>query len=278
MLTTLPALLLAAQATLPGTFPAPTCSLVPGWTQRGDARRYDPDTLFEYKNGAAEGYFTYGFTLMEGVTCADSAGNELAIDVSEMGDPDHAWGFFAANQSPLDAVGEARQVLPVNAMLAKGRHYVEILARPDEDHSAALRAFLDALVPRLPGAVQVPEALSFFPKEGIEPGSLRLVPESVLGLRLLKSGFVARYPSGRAFVVTESTPEAAADTFAKLRAHFKTARPAGGLEVEALAAEDPYLGGLIFFRKGRRVAGVANVPAGGDALPLARALLGRLPE
>src|SRR3990172_4927531 len=152
------------------------------------------------------------------------------MDVSEMGDPDHAWGFFASNQSPTDPVGSARQVLPMNAMLAKGRHYVEILGRPDKDHSTALRAFLGALLPRLPGAAHVPEALSFFPQEGIEPGSLRLVPESVLGLRLLKSGFVARYAAGRAFVVTEATQEAAADTLAKLRAHFKAARPARGLE------------------------------------------------
>jgi hypothetical protein len=278
MMTTLPALLLAAQAALPAALPVPDCSLVPGWSQRGEARRYDPDTLFEYRNGGAEAYFTYGFTQMAGVTCADAAGNELAIDVSEMGDPDHAWGFFASNQAPGEDVGPARQVLPMSATLARGRYYVEIAVRPDGDHSTALRAFLDALLARLPGAAHVPEAASFFPREGLAPGSLRLVPESVLGLRQLKSGFVATYAAGRAFVVTEATTEAAGDTFAKLRAHLKAARPVRGLDVEAFAAEDPYLGGLIVFRKGRRVAGVANVAAGTDALPLARALAGRVPQ
>jgi hypothetical protein len=278
MMTIVPALLLAAQAALPAAFPVPECSVVPGWSQRGEARRYDPDTLFEYKNGAAEAYFTYGFTQMAGVTCVDGAGNELAIDVSEMGDPDHAWGFFASNQAPGEEVGPARQVLPMNATLARGRYYLEIVARPDGDHSAALGAFVDALLPRLPGGAHVPEAVSFFPPEGLATGSLRLVPESVLGLRQLKSGFIATYAVGRAFVVAEATPDAAGDALAKLRAHFKAARPVRGLGAEALAAEDPYLGGLIVFRKGRRVAGVANVPAGGDGLPLARALAARLPE
>ena len=38
-------------------------------------------------NGNSEGYFAYGFTLMKGVTCVNAAGDQLVIDVSEMGDP-----------------------------------------------------------------------------------------------------------------------------------------------------------------------------------------------
>ena len=63
-------------------------------------------------------------------------------------------------------------------------------------------------------------------REGLEPESIRLVPESVLGLRVLKSGFMAQYAAGRAFVVPEATAEAAAATMAKLRARF-AGRPAG---------------------------------------------------
>ncbi len=278
MVATWPALLLAAQMALPEAFPAPDCRLVPGWRQQGEARRYGPDTLFQHKDGGADAYLAYGFTRMQGVTCLDGAGNELAIDVSEMGDPDHAWGFFAANLPPGEDVGSARQVLPTSAMLARGRYYVEIVAQPDRDHRAALGAFLDALGEHLPRAAHVPAAASLFPQDGIEPGSLRLVPESVLGLAPLRSGFVARYGSGRAFVVEEATPEAAGDTLSRLRARFAAPRPERGIGVEAFAAEDPYLGGLIVFRKGKRLAGVANVPKGRDAQPLARALAARLPE
>jgi hypothetical protein len=104
------------------------------------------------------------------------------------------------------------------------------------------------------------------------------VPESVLGLRALKSGYVAQYAVGRALVVPEATPDAAAATMAKLTARFTGAQPVAGLGDEAFRARDPYLGGLLVFRKGARVAGVANVAAEGDATALARALLARLPE
>ena len=123
----------------------------------------------------------------------------------------------------------------------------------------------------------MPDAVAWFPAEGLEPGSIRLVPESVLGLRMLRSGFMAQYAAGRAFVVPEATPEAAAATMAKLRARFAGAEPATGLGDEAFSAQDQYLGRLVVFRKGARVAGIANVPAGSDPSALAKALLGRLP-
>jgi hypothetical protein len=270
-----------AAATAAGAVPAPECGLVPGWSQRDGARRYDAETLFEYKNGASEAYFAYGFTRMQGVTCVDATGAELVIDVSELGDPDRAWGFFVANQdvqSPVEPIGSGRQLLPGSAALAKGRYYVEITALPDGDRRTALGAFLDALLPRIPGEAHLPEAVSYFPPEGLEPGSLRLVPESVLGLRVLKTGFLAQYAVGRAFVVAEASLRAASDTLAQLRAPFTDARPAGGLGEEGFTAQDPYLDGLVVFRKGRHVAGVANVAAGQDALPLAKALAARLPE
>ena len=273
------AVLFSAQAAA-APFPVPDCSVVPGWTQQGPERSYDPETLFDYMNGNSEGYFAYGFTLMKGVTCVNAAGDQLVIDVSEMGDPDRAWGFFVTNRdqrSPVERIGSGGQVLPRRATFAKGRTYAEIAASPDKDHREALRAFVTALEARVPGEGRVPDAIAWFPTEGLEENSIRLVPESVLGLRMLKSGFMAQYAVGRAFVVPEATPAAAAATLEKLRARFAGAAPVSGLGGEAFSAQDPYLGGLLVFRKGARVAGVANVAAGGDAAPLAKALLVRLP-
>jgi hypothetical protein len=275
---TLLAVFLAAQAA--AALPAPDCSAVPGWTQQGEARRYDPETLFDYMNGNSEGYFAYGFTLMKGVTCVNAAGDQLVIDVSEMGDAGRAWGFFVTNRdqrSPVEPIGSAGQVLPRRATFAKGRHYLEIAASPDKDHREALRAFVTALEPRVPGPSGVPEAVAWFPADGLEADSIRLVPESVLGLRILKSGFMAQYGVGRAFLVPEATAAAATDAMEKLRARFPGASPVAGLGDEAFAAQDQYLGRVLAFRKGARLAGVVNVAADGDATTLAKAFAARLP-
>ena len=270
------ALLIGAAA----PFPAPDCSAVPGWAQRGPSRRYDAETLFDYMDGNSEGYFAYGFTLMLGVTCVNAASDELVIDVSQMGDSDRAWGFFTANRdvrSPVAAIGSAGQLLARRASFAKGSLYAEIAASPDKDHGEALRAFVAALERALPGESRVPAAVRWFPADGLEPGSVRLVPQSVLGLRQLASGWIGQYATGRAFVSPAASPDAAAATLARLRARFPGAEPVAGLGDEAFSARDAYLGGLLIYRKGTNVAGVANVAFGQDPKPLATALADRLP-
>ena len=78
-------------------------------------------------------------------------------------------------------------------------------------------------------------------------------------------------------IVPEKDAAAAAATLAKLRERFKDATAVAGVGDEAITARDQYLGGLVLFRKGAHVGGVANVPEGQDGLPLAKALAARLP-
>ena len=68
------------------------------------------------------------------------------------------------------------------------------------------------------GSTEPPAALTWFPAEKRQ--SLRLVPESVLGIRLLKRGYMGQYEFGKAFVVSEESPESAAALLQKLRARF----------------------------------------------------------
>lgn len=250
----------------------PTCAQVPGWTPQGEARTYAADNLFEYMDGNAEGYLLYGFQNMHGVTCT-KGGVTLVIDVSDFGDPDSAYGMFTANRDlrqPSVKLGMGGQVLPRKAIFAKGQFFVEIAAEPEGDHTAILQAWTAAIEKLQPGSTQVPAALSWFPTEGQQ--SLRLVPESVLGIRILKRGYVAQYASGKAFVVTEETPASAAAVMQKLRERFgETTKVQAG--DEAFQVTDKYLGKVCIIRKGRYLAGYGNVPEDKDAAKLAEALL-----
>jgi len=275
-----PAVLVFAVQAARAAAPAPDCTLVPGWSQQGPARTFEPETLFDYMDGNSEGYLAYGFLLMKGVTCVSSSGDQLVIDISELGDADHAWGLFVANRDIRTAderLGTAGQVLPRRATFAKDRYYVEAAASPDKDHRAALRAFASALEARIAGRATPPDAVAWFPTDGLVTGSIRMVPESVLGLRILKTGFIAQYPEGRAFVAPEGGAEAAAATLQKLSARFAGAAALPDLGDGAFTATDAYLGGLLVFRKGAKVAGVANVAASADATGLARRLAAALP-
>jgi uncharacterized protein DUF6599 len=267
-------LALVASAGLAGAA-APSCDLLPGWTQHGAARSYGADNLFEYMDGNAEGYLLYGFVNMHGVSC-EKAGITILIDVSEFADADSSFGMYCANRDlrqPETKLGMGGQIVPRRAIFAKGKYYVEIAVNQEGDHTALLQQWTAALEARTEGSADPPAALAWFP-----PGqqSLRLVPESVLGIRILERGYVGEYSAGKAFVVTEESPAAATAVMEKLRSRFGVAA-AAKIADEAFQANDQYLGRLCIFRKGKMIGGYGKVAEGQDAVALAGALAARLP-
>jgi len=244
----------------------PDCSVVTGWQQQGPLRQYGPDNLFDYMDGNAEGYLIYRFVGMKGVTCKNGE-DTILIDFHEMADHEYAFGIFCTNRDPrlpTDAIGMAGQVLPRRAIFAKGNYYVELAATPDKDHTPALRAFVNAIEKRIEGRATPPDAVGWFPKEKLMPNSIRLIPESVLGLRVLKSGYVGQYDFGKAFLVPEESAETAAQVMAKLRERIGVNAPAK-IADDGFTGTDKYLDGLCVFRKGRFIGGFANLKGGRDA-------------
>jgi hypothetical protein len=121
------------------------------------------------------------------------------------------------------------QVQPQSASFAKGKYYVEIVvnaADPNVIHTAELQALVDKMAHRIEGRETAPEALAWFPQEDLT--SSGLVPESVLGLKQLKRGYVAKYKQGQAFIVLEESPESAAAVLKDLRARFDRGIPGQG--------------------------------------------------
>jgi hypothetical protein len=82
---------------------------------------------------------------------------------------------------------------------------------------------------------------------------------------LLKSGYVAQYQAGKGFLVHESSPEDAAQVFARLKERFGQITPVK-IADEAFTATDKYLNGMCVFRKGSFVGGFANLAAGRDGV------------
>lgn len=256
----------------------PTCAVAPGFPQEGKLRQYDSETLYEYMNGNSEGYFLYSFAKMQGVTCK-KGDISVVIDISEFKNEEFAYGMFTGNLDPrqaTEAIGANGQVTPRKAIFVKGKYFAEIAVEPEGEHTAFLKKAAADLEKLIPGSTSAPAPLGWFPKEKLQPGSPRLVPQSVLGLRMLKSGYLALYEQGKAFVVTEESPAAATALFAKLKERFTPAGEAKAGE-ESFVAEDRYLGRIVMFRKGARVAGWTNVPAGTDLAPLASRLATVMP-
>jgi hypothetical protein len=251
----------------------------PGWQQTGPRRQYAPDNLYDYKDGAAEGYLLYGFATMQGIDCK-SGNDTMAIDVSQMTDADAAYGMFTANRDsnlPSLKIGMGGQVQAQSAIFAKGKFFVEIaqvVSNTTADNHAMLQALITKIAAQIEGRETTPEPLEWFPKEN--QTSAVLIPESVLGIKLLKRGYVAKYKQGQAFIVLETSPESAAEVMQKLRAKFDGATDTK-LADQAFQVKAQYLGGLCVFRKGNYIAGYSNLPDADAAAALAAQLATHIP-
>jgi hypothetical protein len=249
----------------------PQCGAIAGWQQQGNVRAYTTDDLFEYMNGNSEGYFIYRFVRMNGITC-QSGDSTIVIDISEFEDPEYAYGMFTSTRDlrlPVEKIGTSGQVTPRRVFFVKDKYYVELGANPEKDFSSELKTYAGLIEKSISGQTTMPETLSWFPKDGLN--SARLIPESVLGLRLLKRGYVGQYSFGKGFVVKESSTEAAKQLMQKLRERFGQTEQTG-IADEAFTATDKYLNGLCVFRKGMFVGGFADLRDGRNGAAEAAAL------
>jgi len=255
------------------------CHFVPGFEQSGPKRQYTPDNLYDYRDGAAEGYLIYGFVQMQGIDCK-SGPTILSIDISDMTAVDSAYGMFSANRDPrqpIAKIGMGAQIMPQSLLFAKGKYFVEIIetdGSTDSNQAATLQAFAAKIEALLEGRSTPPEELAWFPSEGQE--SAKLIPESVLGLKILKRGYVAKYAVGQAFIVIEQSPESAAEVMSKLRTRYEGSTPAK-LADEAFEVKAPYLDGVCVFRKGNIIAGYTNLLDPQSAAEQAAKLMERIP-
>ena len=110
-------------------------------------------------NGNSEGYLIYGFQKMAGVTCK-SGTESFVIDISEMPDPESAWGLYASNRDtrqPVEQIGMAGQIVPARGIFVKGSRFIEISASPaSDDHTKSIRVFLKAMDAQLDGTSALP--------------------------------------------------------------------------------------------------------------------------
>lgn len=274
----LTAAVLCPAAVLLAEDPLPRCDVTPGWTQAGALRVYEEDNLYDYMNGNSEGYLIYGFKKMHGVTCKKGEA-QFVVDVSDFPDAEMAYGMYASNRDPrmpVEQLGMQGQIVPQRGIFVKGTRFAEISASPTQvDHSAEIRKFLQALEAKIEGTKEMPAALGWFPKQGLEDSTIRLIPQSVLGLSILMRGYLAKYDYGRAFIVKQPAAADAGQVFSKLKARFGETQAASVGE-EGFEVTDKYLGRLIVFRKGPYVAGFANLKEGFDAGPAVKALAGSI--
>jgi hypothetical protein len=229
---------------------------VDGWTLAGKVTAKAPDTLWEFNNGAAEAFLSYGF---QGLRYADLKAGEVVVTVEiyDMAAPINAFGIYTTERSD-DAervkIGtEAVLALPYQCLLLKDRNYLKLSLYQGELKREQAETLLRGLAGALPGSDTWPDELGLLPAKDQVAGTVGFTREAYLGMSVLRECVHAEYPGRekpfQRFTILGGSDDARKAAWDKLAARWTAAELKGK---PLLWKEIPYQGitGVLLTEKG----------------------------
>jgi hypothetical protein len=147
------------------TFPEVT-----GWKQSGEVQTFDPKTLYEYINGAADLYLAYDFEKLQIEEYQNEKKASVTIEVYRHKTPNDAFGIYSQERLPessyLDVGTQGYSDKEVLNFFT-GRYYVKITGyKIESGEQEAMLSFAKKVAENLGGKGAFPSALASFPAEG----------------------------------------------------------------------------------------------------------------
>lgn len=160
---------------------------------------YLPENLWDFINGAADGFLALGFRDLH-VAEYKKGKNVIKLEIYRHQDHTMAFGIYASERSPsfsFTNLGAQGYSVDGATNFFKGNHYVKI--RTYSEKPKVLQAagnLAQRVANMLPGETTMPALLSRFPTEGKMINEETYIHDNVLGHQFLSSAFQARYKAG----------------------------------------------------------------------------------
>lgn len=243
------------------------------WKPAEEARGYDPASLFEYIDGAAEAYISYDFKeLVVGNYLRAASKATMTVEIYDMGTPLDAFGIYSAERSPESrflAVGVQGYMEEGSLNFLAGRYYVKLLGYEGGDRTETyLNSYAAAIVSKIKAPAALPALLKAFPAEGLVANSEKYVARNFMGFKFLNRGYGASYKrDGQefdAFVIETRSAEERAAVLKQFLDQFAKSGTAGTFGA-GYRIKDAYLKNILLEPSGVFLCGVTKIKDGGEA-------------
>lgn len=252
-------------------------------------RSFKPANLYEFIDGAADGYLTYG---VQEVATADysqeSTGFQAVIDIYQMQDPLNAFGIYSEERNPgysFMKIGNEGYSGGTSVNFWSGPYYVKITTFDEKD---ALKQEMTRLAAAVAGKVTAPGAepveVSYFPKKDLLPHSTTYIPRDVLAQSYLTNGFEAKYKSGdkesKLVLISLDSPSAAQDALARYR-QFESTNGSAANDLKTpgdggFSGKDSFYGNMLAVRAGKNLVVALGMASEDAGKTMAAELLGNI--
>ena len=197
--------------------------VIDGWARDEVPKIYTPVNLFEYINGAAEVYLSYGFQELAVLNYDNEQEQSVTIEIYRHSNPNNGFGIYS-QEKPLEStflsIGIQGYYEHGVLNFFKGDYYVKLLSfgLGDKDRSVLVK-IAEEVAEKLPGETDFPKAVLCFPEEGRVKNSERYIAKNFLGHSFLHSAFIADYEmekeKHRVFIIEAMDTTDAEDMFQK---------------------------------------------------------------
>jgi hypothetical protein len=252
-------------------FPSP--GFEKGWKWEGKPKHYTPQNLYEYIDGEAELYVSYGFKELATLLYFWGSPEDtfFVVDIYNLGNPLNAFGLYSNFRHPeytFQNIGSEGFVSEYGMKFYKGNYLVDIkVGEFSEKCRRAVWIVAREIARRIKASDRVPAVLDFLPADKQVPHTLRYVQKEILNQGFLPGGIEARYAvdGGEAtgFVVVFDSIGQAKQGFEELK-RFHSA--SGGALINAkvpgesaFAIQTHYRGAAMVFLYGRLICGVQDL-------------------
>lgn len=248
---------------------------VANWQIVEDVQSYNPGTLYEYIDGAAEAYLSYDFK--ELIVAQFEGGRTktvLTAEIYDMGTNLNAFGIYSAERFP-----ESR-FLPIGVQgyqeegtlnFLAGRFYIKLLCyEGGEKTEELLKLFAGSIADKIKDTGGFPALLKAFPREGLVANSEKFFRSNFMGFKFLRNGFTASYrQAGHEFDGFLIEAKSAEDAEAMMNQYL------GNFAKNSLAVDerpggahfkDRYLKNVFVARAGNHLCGLTKIEDGQEAL------------
>jgi hypothetical protein len=264
-------------------FLLPTKGLPEGWAMIEGTQIFTKKTLFEHIDGEAELFLKYGFqnSVFAVYQNKKDRENQIELDIYDLGNVLQAYGIFSRfrNEDRPGGFGLDSFLDEHSAFFYQGRYFVTLHAL--EPNREILRQFSKLISSKMSDPSPPPREISYFPKNGLKPGSIQYFSEGLLGHQFLKRGFLGVYVENAGGQGEDQGKTKTDDKEFKLfLAIFQNSQKANhalkdfkddlsrkgkispgsilGFEAGTLKGEDPYQGKVMVVQKGFYLLGIVG--------------------
>jgi hypothetical protein len=250
---------------------------------------YSADHLFEYINGAAELYLSYGLTGMTGCKYSGEQLPEISVEIYEMTEARNAFGVYTQSRDREERMyGQGSQSYREAILFWKDRYFVVINTTKATPSSEEAIRFLAAEIDKsIPAEGAVPSIVALLPAQGLSQGEFLyfhhyvwlnayffIADFNILDINEQTDALLAKYgaPQARSYLLLVAYPDENAAEKAYRQFMQRYAPEAGDGKIMQLEDKTWFVG----WRKGNRVGAVFNGPDRESAEQLYQAALNKM--